>query len=70
MQVRLLRKSDLRPTRMSGVVGQKWRTSGYHFDLLATLKAFAVLFYLVHYVLQRVRAVDRKADQQQIRLWI
>ena len=26
-----MRRSDLRPTRTSGVVGQKWRTSGYHY---------------------------------------
>lgn len=31
MQVRLLRKSDFRPTRIIGVVGQKCRTSGYHY---------------------------------------
>lgn len=30
MQVRLERRSDLRPQRMIGVVGQKCRTSGYH----------------------------------------
>ncbi len=30
MHVRLPRRSDLRPQRMMGVVGQKWRTSGYH----------------------------------------
>lgn len=30
MQDRLARRSDLRPTRMRGVVGQKCRTSGYH----------------------------------------
>ncbi len=30
MQVRLVRRSDFRPMRMRGVVGQKWRTSGYH----------------------------------------
>ncbi len=30
MQLRLLRRSDLRAQRMMGVVGQKWRTSGYH----------------------------------------
>jgi hypothetical protein len=35
MQVRLLRRSDLSPTRIIGVVGQKCRTSGYHYiDLL------------------------------------
>lgn len=30
IQVRLLRKSDFKPTRIMGVVGQKCRTSGYH----------------------------------------
>lgn len=29
--MRLLRRSDLRPTSIRGVVGQKWRTSGYHY---------------------------------------
>jgi len=32
MHVRLCRRSDLRPQRMMGVVGQKWRTSGYHWE--------------------------------------
>lgn len=32
IHVRLLRRSDLRPQRMIGVVGQKWRTSGYHWE--------------------------------------
>jgi len=32
MQARLVRRSDFRPTRMRGVVGQKWRTSGYHWE--------------------------------------
>jgi hypothetical protein len=32
MHVRLCRRSDLRPQRMIGVVGQKWRTSGYHWE--------------------------------------
>ena len=31
MQVRLLRRSDFKPTRIRGVVGQKCRTSGYHY---------------------------------------
>lgn len=30
MQVRFERRSDFRPQRIIGVVGQKWRTSGYH----------------------------------------
>lgn len=33
MQARLVRRSDLRPTRIRGVVGQKWRTSGYHWSM-------------------------------------
>lgn len=35
MQVRFVRRSDFRPQRMMGVVGQKWRTSGYHWKMLA-----------------------------------
>jgi hypothetical protein len=31
IQVRFVRRSDLRPTRIRGVSGQKWRTSGYHY---------------------------------------
>ncbi len=30
MQFFLCRRSDFRPSRITGVVGQKWRTSGYH----------------------------------------
>lgn len=30
IQARFVRRSDFRPTRIKGVVGQKWRTSGYH----------------------------------------
>ena len=30
IHVRFVRRSVLSPTRMMGVVGQKWRTSGYH----------------------------------------
>lgn len=30
IHARFVRRSDLRPTRMRGVVGQKWSTSGYH----------------------------------------
>lgn len=33
MQVRFERRSDLRPTRIRGVEGQKCRTSGYHCGL-------------------------------------
>jgi hypothetical protein len=31
MQLRLSRRSDFRPTRIKGVEGQKWVTSGAHF---------------------------------------
>jgi hypothetical protein len=52
MHVRLLRRSDLRPTRMRGVVGQKWRTSGYHFAFVS-LFLFDVesIAHLVHDIL-------------------
>ena len=30
MQVRFDRRSDFKPQRIMGVVGQKWSTSGYH----------------------------------------
>ena len=36
MQVRFWRRSDFRPTRMRGVVGQKCRTSGYHWKGLVS----------------------------------
>ena len=69
MQSRLLRRSDFRPTRMRGVVGQKWRTSGYHWryvlaqmvrreDLEAT--------YFVHDILEGIGAVDGEADEKKI----
>lgn len=34
MQVRFVRRSDLRPTRTNGAYGQKWRTSGYHWIIV------------------------------------
>lgn len=37
MQVRLERRSDFKPTRTIGVIGQKWRTSGYHWGKLGGL---------------------------------
>ena len=36
MQVFLVRRSDLSPTKIIGVVGQKCKTSGYHCAVLAT----------------------------------
>lgn len=35
MQLRLCRRSDLSPSKMTGVVGQKCNTSGYHWIRLA-----------------------------------
>ena len=37
IQVRFVRRSDFRPQRIMGVVGQKWRTSGYHYDMSAMM---------------------------------
>lgn len=52
MQVRLLRRSDLRPTRTSGVFGQKCRTSGYHCDGLDVFEKVRHTAYLVHDILE------------------
>jgi hypothetical protein len=41
MHVLLERRSDFRPTRTRGVVGQKWRTSGYHWRLSVWGLAYA-----------------------------
>lgn len=70
MQVRLFRRSDLRPQSMMGVVGQKWRTSGYHWEVLVHLEIIKkfVCAYLIQNVLEGVGAVDRKADEKQIGL--
>lgn len=50
MQVLLVRRSDLRPTRTSGVYGQKWRTSGYHCrePLEMNRRRLGIETYLVH----------------------
>lgn len=73
MQTRLLRRSDLRPTRMSGVVGQKWRTSGYHWEESvfgycdrARRGRIEKLPYLVHDVLERVGAIDGEANKDEV----
>jgi hypothetical protein len=67
MQVFLLRRSDLRPQRMMGVVGQKWRTSGYHYCMIVSIITLAskglTRVYLVHNVLQGIRAINRKANK-------
>lgn len=48
MHVRLLRRSDLSPQSMMGVVGQKWRTSGYHWEVVSD--ELAVSTVLVSYL--------------------
>lgn len=72
MQVRLLRRSDLRPQRIMGVVGQKWRTSGYHcsHSQYALKYGIGEEAYLVQHVLERVRAVDSEAHEEQVGLWV
>jgi hypothetical protein len=58
---------------MRGVVGQKWRTSGYHWRrVLANLSERRAVpaTYLVHNVLEGVGAVDGKADKEEIGFWI
>ena len=65
MQVRFVRRSDLRPQRMMGVVGQKWRTSGYHCDVLEwIIKPGIWETHLVEDVLKRVRTVNGEAHEE------
>ena len=63
MHVLFVRRSDLRPTRMRGVYGQKWRTSGYHCTCQLSRSYESVNHYLIHYVFEWVWAVDREADE-------
>jgi hypothetical protein len=71
MQFFLLRRSDLRPSSINGVVGQKWRTSGYHLDeLVRTTKSRNWAVYLVHDVFQRVGAVDSETNKDDVGLWV
>jgi hypothetical protein len=44
MQVLLVRRSDLRPMRTRGVYGQKWRTSGYHYDHVSFV--YSIIVYV------------------------
>ena len=57
---------------MIGVVGQKWRTSGYHWQESAKLlnDRCGVETYLVQDVFQRVWAVNGEADEKQIGLGV
>ena len=70
MHVRLFRRSDLRPTKTRGVVGQKCRTSGYHCGGQSRYSYGERKSYLVHDVLERVGAIDSKADEKQIRFGV
>lgn len=72
MHVLLVRRSDFNPTRIIGVVGQKCKTSGYHWNRLAVLSQTRLLglAYLVHNVLQRRRAINRKTNKQQVGLGV
>ena len=67
MQFFLFRRSDLRPRSMSGVVGQKWRTSGYHLDkLVRATKSRKWEACLVHDVFERVGAVDSETNKDDV----
>ena len=71
MQVLLVRRSDFRPQRMIGVVGQKWRTSGYHYGCVSGVYLMEnVKMYLVEDVLERVGTVDGEAYEEEVCLWI
>lgn len=61
----------MRPQRMMGVVGQKWRTSGYHCEGVsgACLRENAKA-YLVEDVFERVGTVDGEAHEEKICLWV
>ena len=71
MHVRLCRRSDLSPRRMIGVVGQKWRTSGYHLARSESLPNEAWSdAYLFHDILERVGAIDGEANEEEISFWV
>jgi hypothetical protein len=56
---------------MMGVVGQKWRTSGYHCECVS--RVYLVengKMYLVEDVFERVGTIDGEAHKKQICLWI
>ena len=66
-------RSDFRPTRIRGVVGQKWRTSGYHCLGYVSMRVDARDFggagsgaYLVHHVLERVGAIYGEANENEV----
>lgn len=66
--MRLCRRSDFRPQRIMGVVGQKCRTSGYHWKSISqhAKPCRCRTAYLVEHILERIGAVDREAYEQQV----
>jgi hypothetical protein len=56
---------------MMGVVGQKWRTSGYHCECVSGVYLIeSAHAYLVEDVFERVGTVDGEADEEKVGLWI
>ena len=56
-----------------GVVGQKWRTSGYHCVCVsrsAQVSRRDDVAYLVHNIFKRVGTVDGEANEKQIGLGV
>lgn len=68
--MRFERRSDFNPTRTSGVLGQKWRTSGYHYGLSAVFLHAAGAAYLIHDILQGVGTIDGEANEEEVCLRI
>jgi hypothetical protein len=57
---------------MMGVVGQKWRTSGYHWvcvNLIVSVSEKEIA-YLVHDIFERIGTVDGEANEKQIGLGV
>jgi hypothetical protein len=55
-----------------GVVGQKWRTSGYHWvcvNLIVSVSEKEIA-YLVHDIFERIGTVDGEANEKQIGLGV
>ena len=51
---------------MRGVVGQKWRTSGYHYETVLAIDIGCgkdAGSYLVHHIFEGYRTVDGEADE-------
>lgn len=71
----LERRSDFKPTRIRGVVGQKWRTSGYHWTICQhgsfSLAGLLVMRSdLVHDIFQRIGTVNCETDEEKVRFWV